>query len=841
MSKFVEINPNKKYSRELPEKIKDKLSITQALKHYGGCYGPQEKGCPFHDSKNKNSLAIQDGLVWCACPGCKLNKQGGDIFNVIAIGENLDIKNDFKVILKKACEIAGIDFKENMVTENGRERVVSEALHLFFDYTKKYIKEIEPYILTKRNLNKEELSKLNLGYLPTNHYMKFRNILANILPETKKVFSKDGKTFLHSAFYNFVGRIIHPHYFKGRLIYLTGEITPNSTTSKAKYVKLRADFSPNNRAELYLLDNITDGEELIILEGYWDALKMSLMKKKVITYGTCKVPNEFASRYSHILKQKKKIIICFDTEENMSGIEGAISVGMNMIQAGVSPNNLFIAELITEGGKVDIDMFIKDTTDGVTKLKVDLLLSNAEPFEMFRSRHNSEYAVMEFPTKHLPLFKEFSEVMSLVGDENKIILKAIYLSNIGNILKNVPLKLGSICVDTRINPLIILPSGMGKSIIKQGIKEMSCGKEVSEVVSLHPEQLVGKMVKVGKGKNTEMKPSYGYLSHDTLIFDEGRKFLVDSNKELNMTEFRSYICLALDVFGRNWVVKRLVDSMDSPLKYLAKCRIIIFSQPGKFNEDILITGFLRRFMVIPITPSAADYYKERVNWIQPYAQKNIIKDFYSTIERKFAEGEWSFQDGVKEELVVYSKLVKDFGLAFSELGAKYTMMTYREHLMDLLLKIAAIHSVLMGSKEISKDAVELAYIDLIELFKYNLMALEKYAKGTLHLGDFSSDEVAVIGFLKEKGAINQELSVIGKMELARWFGDKVNISKNGAWKRLNKLLENGVISNEGNVCWVERKILTKYNEVIVKQPSKLPWYKKYLQIIKIKRLGDDDK
>ena len=91
--------------------LKSKLSIGEVLEYYGNIRSSQNNWeCTRHSSDNKCSLSVDElkGVCKCVAPGCDLE---GNIYNVIGLYENLDTKSEFSLILKKGCELAGIDYE----------------------------------------------------------------------------------------------------------------------------------------------------------------------------------------------------------------------------------------------------------------------------------------------------------------------------------------------------------------------------------------------------------------------------------------------------------------------------------------------------------------------------------------------------------------------------------------------------------------------------------------------------------------------------------------------------------------------------------------------------------
>lgn len=397
-----------KRDKSLVDDIKDNLSISAVLKHYGCVENGSGENweCTRHNSANKKSLVVHesDGVCWCCAPSCDLK---GDIFSIIGLYEGLDPHSSEFIthIIPKACEMAGIDIqtyssksKEELMKEHQRVVTIKKAHHLFYSLCVPFLKQIVPYILDKRKISAEQLSKLNLGYLPPDEWPAIRDLLISRVPGIQDIIfeDKDGKTKqLINTYTAFKGRIIHPHFLKEDILYFTGESTPNTTyNAESKYVKMNHNFSVFGRAEGYLLDSLfsENHKNIIFAEGYWDALKLHLFGFPVVSFGTCKVSKNFIQRYAYRLKSFDQVITCFDSEENQSGLEGAIALNSELLKKGVC--DLYISNLpILNEKKVDIDEFINHFESEKEKIEAvnKFIVKDSKLFYEYLTNRTSEF------------------------------------------------------------------------------------------------------------------------------------------------------------------------------------------------------------------------------------------------------------------------------------------------------------------------------------------------------------------------------------------------------------------------------------------------------------------
>ena len=211
----------------------------------------------------------------------------------------------------------------------------------------------------------EDKELLNLGYLPPDKWNEIKSKMLISIPKIKNIFFSDKdnkKHYLIDTYFALSGRIIHPHFYRGDLLYFTGEVTKNATYDpQTKYVKINANFSATGNAEGYILDslNLKTEDTIIFAEGFWDGIKLQLLDIPVVTFGTCKISKYFIDNYYYKLKSFKKVVVCFDTDkiDNQSGLKGAIALCTSLLEKGIT--QLYISELPSrDGEKMDIDDYL---------------------------------------------------------------------------------------------------------------------------------------------------------------------------------------------------------------------------------------------------------------------------------------------------------------------------------------------------------------------------------------------------------------------------------------------------------------------------------------------------
>ncbi len=96
------------------ELIKSKVSIPELLSGYNISTNKNPTGCLFHSSKGEKCLSFKEDIWYCF--HCE---EGGDIFNLVMLKENLDFKDAKKWLINK-FHLAGIanEIKKEIAKEN---------------------------------------------------------------------------------------------------------------------------------------------------------------------------------------------------------------------------------------------------------------------------------------------------------------------------------------------------------------------------------------------------------------------------------------------------------------------------------------------------------------------------------------------------------------------------------------------------------------------------------------------------------------------------------------------------------------------------------------------------
>ncbi|MCE7699825.1 MAG: hypothetical protein K8E24_013750, partial [Methanobacterium paludis] len=386
-----------------------------------------------------------------------------------------------------------------------------------------------------------------------------------------------------------------------------------------------------------------------------------------------------------------------------------------------------------------------------------------------------------YPTSHLKCFDDLFKATGLIGDQYKPVLKSVWYCLVSTRIAKTQLRLGSIAVDGRINILIFLPSGSGKTEIKRTIQQISekIGIDYSEPTSFHPEQFVGKVLvnKTKKGE-TEYKKVYGYLSLDFVMIDEGKDLL--TSKDPTYTESRKYLRLALDQYPNNTLTKKSVDiELENALTYKPHCCVCVLVQPFHIGEEIVLDGDFRRFITSYILVGEVDKtesYKNRIRKKRDYEGSiNEFVNFLSSIEIPESFELTEEATDVFEELSI---LLINRGSTRSPKNANFIKMVDFT-IQNIFLKFCAITALQENTGTIKPKHVELAFIDYAEILEHTYDYIENKILGNLDYGEHWNGAVKedqeILKWLHENGATSLKTSKISIKEYQEKIMEVYNV------------------------------------------------------------------
>ena len=404
---------------------------------------------------------------------------------------------------------------------------------------------------------------------------------------------------------------------------------------------------------------------------------------------------------------------------------------------------------------------------------------------------NSDDLKLTYPTSHLMKFNILDEALGLFGRDYIPISKACWYHLVGQASREV-ISFGRIKTDLRFSVAFILPSGHGKLNILNVIDKVGqkMGDLISNPTSYHPEQLIGKVIRIEQKKETKYRQVRGHFDSDVVIFDDGIDLIQSKNPVYK--ESRRYLCKCLDVIGENLMTKKPVDiPKEEALKYYPKCSVIIFFQPFSLPEESFLDGVFRRFSILYMNFDEKDFSEEFEQRLEDGSSEDQVKDLalYLLEVRKETKHPLTFSKDFKDSFKTYHSLLVNFGRTFGPKASNFTrMMAFT--LQNWLLKMSVILARSERRTEVSKWDVERAFVDLLEILDSTFRFVEKKGHGYLDYGESWSGATgpdrSLLEWLALGGAISEEKSGVTINEYEKKIREVTGNSESGARKIYNR-------------------------------------------------------
>jgi hypothetical protein len=372
--------------------------------------------------------------------------------------------------------------------------------------------------------------------------------------------------------------------------------------------------------------------------------------------------------------------------------------------------------------------------------------------------------------KHLDNFEQIDKMLGLIGDNYYFLKKFLWYLLEASIQPPKTFQIGTNYFDNREHGLIISSPAKGKGVIKNFIKRAR-GWEKESVVETtgtpHPEQLIGKFVSVGRGKDRHKEERRGYLSADILLNDEAQNMINETKEEY--AKVQRIKRQAMDCFGFNRLNKKLVgDSWSELLDYPSPTQIVDFMHPQMFWPTFFDSGTFRRYFCFDLDSetefseddSVASLFAEKTDF---EAIKTYYYDKFQKNQAFLPEQTFTFTDECK---IIVANVVKTW-LAWALRYKNNRVRRFSEltffSLKDMFLKNIAI---LHFSKHQTVSTVELTHCACIDTIGFLLETLENYCRyGSM---DNTSDvwagaqdmEINALEYLWRIGATNKENSQV---------------------------------------------------------------------------------
>ncbi len=418
---------------------------------------------------------------------------------------------------------------------------------------------------------------------------------------------------------------------------------------------------------------------------------------------------------------------------------------------------------------------------------------------------------LKFQTGHLPFFQQLDDALQLYGKEYHSIKKGLWYLCTGLVLPHKQIEFYSIKTDTRVHILLAFPSGSGKRNIKHLLKTIAklAGIKVEVPTSLHPEQLVGKVVEreeyktneeTGKKKKIKVYlPNPGYFAADLLLIDEALDLVVSKDKQI--VESRNYLCLATDPIGTNEISKKLVEHFEhEKLTYIPQCTVVLFFQPLPLPSQTVTSGFFRRFVLMGLNNRSPikEVYTARLRKKEDLSSNAFL--CYLLRVKENSPTKWSFDESCEKKLVECAGWLYSLGMRHSEKGADFCKIM-SQTLLDWLVRFSCVLATAHGTSRVTTEHIELAFTDLTEFFLGSLDFVKALVQGVIDYGSkwgtSDSRTTEVLEWLKQNEAVNEKSRVSIKALQGKiveiYSRDGVLYSDDSARHRYEKMKRDGFI------------------------------------------------
>jgi len=304
------------FSEELVSEIIEKNDIVDVISQYMNLKkrGRNYTGlCPFHSEKTPSFSVSQDKQLFY-CFGCGV---GGNVSTFIQKIEKMNYPESLMFL----AERAGIEVKENISSKDAEKakrkqllmKINKEAARFFY---KNLINNPEAMkYLQNRGLSIDIIKKFGLGY-SLNSWDGLKNFMVSkgIKPELLYSAGLLVKSNNNGSYYDrFRNRIMFPIIdLKGNVIAFGGRVMDDS---KPKYLNSPDTEIYNKGYNIYslnLVKGIKDLKNIIVVEGYMDAISLHQygVNNAVASLGTA-----FTEQQAKLLKRyADEIIIAYDSD-----------------------------------------------------------------------------------------------------------------------------------------------------------------------------------------------------------------------------------------------------------------------------------------------------------------------------------------------------------------------------------------------------------------------------------------------------------------------------------------------------------------------------------------------
>ena len=509
------------FSEELISEIIEKNDIVDVISQYMKLKksGRNYIGlCPFHSEKTPSFNVSPDKQLFY-CFGCGV---GGNVSTFIQKIEKLNYPESLTFL----AERAGIEIKvasSEKEKERTRRRkllykINREAARFFYNNLKSNASAIK--YLKDRGLSIEIVKKFGLGYSldswdSLKNFMAANGISSELVYSAGLLIKKSNGADYYDRFRN---RIMFPIIdLKGNVIAFGGRVMDDSKPKYLNSPETEIYIKGNNIYGLNLVKNIKDLKNIIVVEGYMDAISLHQygVNNVVASLGTA-----FTENQARLLKRyANEIIIAYDSDAagqaaTLKGLAILEKEGCNVkvirLPKGKDPDE-FIRQEGLEAFNELIEKSMSLIDYKIYNLKQNTDITNIEGRVRFIKQLASILIGLDSPAEIDAYIKKYSKEMQIsemaIYDElNKLKKRYTSGNSRNNILDRNSITIngnktitGELIAEIKLLNICIQDKNRAENIfnqIKPDYFTSTINKKIAEIINLKIKE--GKMISAGE-------------------------------------------------------------------------------------------------------------------------------------------------------------------------------------------------------------------------------------------------------------------------------------------------------------------------------------------------------
>jgi len=419
---------------------------------------------------------------------------------------------------------------------------------------------------------------------------------------------------------------------------------------------------------------------------------------------------------------------------------------------------------------------------------------------------------------HLPLYPLIDAELGFDGNEYYAVKKALsYLCESGR-QEVVCFRVGKEYSDNRLHIVFVAPQCGGKGVIKNLLGYCPDSAEISG--GAHQEQLIGKIIAKGRGKNRVEKEVRGYFDKKLLKVDEAQHLIQEEDK--NASDLMRLYRIAADTFGRNRIEKKLVDN-EIYLNYNPETRFVLFMHPLVLPPVFFDTGTARRFFCFSLKAKALEENDAVKNLFAETKTEELREKMQQKIQ-PFVNLQLS-EDAVKE-VAEWIKALNCFLLNHENQRVRALGEMFFFTTKNYFLRTVAILGIIQKNEQ--KIPIETAKQACFDCVQFLLETAEFYCNNsriTLSRDVWHTEDgkaALLLEWMWMRGAKDEESTPLKIWDVQEQTGDIFGMNERQARSVFNQLKKDGLICAKqtgahGSKAWLGftpdmRKIATTSQE-----------------------------